>query len=119
MGDQSRPDRSHLVVDLIPDFVTCESAVGPVRVPVIQVWVDPKHPDAWRTDEFRRYMLRQGAHDMGFLIRNGSHSAIAVFPPTLTGRDEWMERPSELMTIEETHSYAEIVKTLEQLKAET
>lgn len=39
-----RPDRAHYVIDTSPDFVT----INGFDVPVIQIWLDERHPHAYR-----------------------------------------------------------------------
>ena len=122
-GDLPRPDRAHYVIDILPDFIriTNEDQTE-TEMPVIQIWIDPKHPDAWRTDEFRAYMDRRGAEGNAILIRNGNASAICIFPPSLQrlhGRPEheiaWIERGSNMnatMRTEPQHKFIDILRVL-------
>jgi hypothetical protein len=107
-----RPDRSHYVVDLIPDFVTLRNLetgeVNPVQV--VQIWVDPKYPDAWREPALRGYLLKQGEQRVAALIRFDNATAIAVFPPNMAPDNEWHEMPGGEMQPE--HSLADVVKAL-------
>ena len=88
-ADLKRPDRSHYVVDIMPDFVVVrEDGVEDRTIPVLQVWVDPAYPEAWRDPRLMEYIARRGEEEgMAALIRFGSEKAINVFPPALTGAD--------------------------------
>lgn len=89
--DQPRPDRSHIVIDLIPDVLRItDNETGVARnVPCIVAWVDPDHREAWMAPAFLRYVDRQ---DMPVMIRYGSREGGGVlFGPriTNTGRRQW------------------------------
>ena len=93
-----RPDRSHYVVDVMPDFIgVSDNASGAVEsVAVMQVWCDPEHPDAWRDPALRRYIEHVAqAQRAATIIRFGSRRAIVVFAPCLTDDGAWHERESE------------------------
>ena len=93
-ADQHRPDRAHLVLDAMPDHVTLrDNGTGEMRrYEVIQVWVDPAYPDAHRDPTFRAYALRQASERWAMcLIRNGSHDAFLLVPPTIASDGEWHE----------------------------
>jgi hypothetical protein len=61
-----RPDRSHYVIDMSPDYVY--SNEGHV-IPVIQVWVDKKHRDAHQDPVLREYLKRRTVEGYDALIR--------------------------------------------------
>lgn len=90
----SRPDRSHYVVDMMTDFITADPNDGtpPVNIEVVQVWVDPDHPDAWRDPALLAYLDRQGEQGRATLIRWDSSRSIAVFPPSMCGDGQWHEQ---------------------------
>lgn len=98
-----RPDRSHYVVDMIPDFVTMQpNDGGPSQhIPVIQVWCDPAFPDAHKAPSFRAWLDRQGTCA---LIRYNSRDAFVLAPPSLTG-GEWHEQRGN--STEKTHTLQE------------
>ena len=56
--DLPRPDRAHYVIDVMPGFVTLidDDTGERHNVEVVQIWVDPKHPDAHRGQALRRYI---------------------------------------------------------------
>lgn len=90
MGDQSRPDRSGIVVDMMPDLIKIDGQT----FPVIVVWLDRDRPLAYRDAAFRRYVERQ---DTPVLVRVGSKGGGTVlFPSKLTGGRGLIEQPSEL-----------------------
>lgn len=88
-----RPDRSHYVIDIMPDYVTLTQEDGTVfEIPVVQVWVDPQYRDAWRAPEMRLYMARMAdRHGMATIIRWSSSEALTVFPPAISSDREWHE----------------------------
>ena len=88
-----RPDRSHYVIDIMPDFVRAVHNTDPSlsrNWEVIQVWVDPKYRDAHRDPMFRRYIDRQRKCA---LIRYSSREGFLLAPPSVTG-DGWFEKES-------------------------
>jgi hypothetical protein len=86
----SRPDRTHYVIDILPDFVVAEQpGRDPIRIPVIQIWLDPDYPGAIEDPELKAYILRRGLEDCACLIRLDSRRAVTVLPPTLTGESKW------------------------------
>lgn len=96
MGDQPRPDRSHIVVDMMPDVIRAKDNNTGVTttMPVIVVWIDPAHRHAYKTDVFLRYVKRQ---TVPVLIRYGSRDNGGVlFPPATTGQDTVAWHSSEL-----------------------
>ncbi len=93
-ADLSRPDRARYVIDIMPDFVTLtENGAEFRKVEVIQIWVDPKHPDAWREPAALAYIERRGAEGKATLVRNGPWAGIAVFPPAMAQDNQWHEIP--------------------------
>jgi Putative zinc- or iron-chelating domain len=93
-ADLRRPDRSRYVIDLMPDFVTVRPHDGapPTNIQVVQIWVDPKHRDAWRDPALLAYLDRRGQEGTAALIRWSESDAITVFPPSLSA-DAHRQRP--------------------------
>lgn len=83
----SRPDRSHCVIDIMPDIIVANGE----RLQIIQIWVDPSHPDAWRTPEMLAYIDRRGAENIATLIRYDSKKGIVVFSPSISSDKQWHE----------------------------
>jgi hypothetical protein len=96
MGDQPRPDRSHIVIDMMPDVVrSINNETGETdTLPVIVAWVDPKYPDAYKSPVFLRYVERQ---KVLVLLRYGSREGGGVlWPPAMTGLDRVAWKESQL-----------------------
>jgi len=92
-ADQARPDRSHLVIDLVPDYITLrnDETMEAMRIPVVQVWIDPRYPDAHRAPAFRDFVERQGAGGSATIVRFDSGRVITLFPPSMSSDGEWHE----------------------------
>jgi hypothetical protein len=112
-ADLRRPDRSRYVVDNMPDFVTFTYPDRPdVKVPVIQVWVDPAEPDAHRDPALRAYLERRGADGFMALIRSNDLDAFLLCPPNMAADGEWHEERSNQRAAQ--HSAAEIYSLLHE-----
>jgi hypothetical protein len=79
-ADLSRPDRTHYVIDLLPDYVTVvNNETGEKEnVEVIQIWCDPKFPHAHRDPALRRYLERRAAEGKMALVRYNNKDAISI-----------------------------------------
>jgi hypothetical protein len=99
-----RPDRSHYVIDLMPDFVTLRNEEnGELQhVEVVQIWVDPKYPDAHRDPALRAYLERRAEQGAAGLIRRDNQQAIAIFPPVLNADRQWHEKETNFRVEEHT-----------------
>jgi hypothetical protein len=94
-ADLRRPDRSHYVIDIMPDFVTFRNETGVLEhVQVVQIWVDPKHRDAHRDPALRAYLERRGEERIIGLVRWSETEGIGLMPPGLTQDGEWHEKES-------------------------
>jgi hypothetical protein len=111
-ADQSRPDRSHYVIDVMPDFVDCtDNETGEqTQVEVVQVWVDPNHRDAHRDPALRRYLHRRAAEGVAAIIRYSSSEAFVLMGPPFMGDGQWHEIAGE--SSGRTHTAGEIIDTL-------
>jgi len=97
-ADLSRPDRAHYVIDCMPDYVTLrDNTTGDLtKLPVLQIWVDPRFRDAHRDPALRDYIKRRGEQDgMAALIRYSSTEAFTIFPPAIASDGEWHEKAGE------------------------
>jgi hypothetical protein len=76
-----RPDRVHYVIDCMPDYVTMHMTDGSaMKFGVVQVWIDPDHPQAWRHDpSLLAYMKRRGREGIATIIRFNSRDAVVWF----------------------------------------
>lgn len=93
-AELSRPDRSHYVIDALPDYALAQSDDGgePFKIPVVQVWVDPRFRDAHRDPALRRYLAMLGETlGMAALIRYDASEAFILFPPALTADNQFRE----------------------------
>jgi len=91
-ADLRRPDRSRVVIDVMPDFVTLTTDEGQrANIEVVQLWVDPATPDAWREPSILAYLERRAAEGIAALIRFDSHDAVTVFAPALSQDGQWHE----------------------------
>jgi hypothetical protein len=129
-GDLPRPDRSHYVIDVMPDFITLQdNQTGQQQaIPVVQIWVDPAHPLAHRDPALRAYLLRRGQEGIAALVRFENKRTAMLFPPNMIGEgtppagwlhdDGWIEVPSDSPNAkaEPEHSFADKVNALGGLK---
>ena len=111
-ADLSRPDRSHYVIDLMPDFITIRNEeTGAVdHVEAIQIWVDPGYPDAHEDPALRAYLERRGVENKVALLRWSNTKGAVIFPPALSSNREWNVVLSGLNAAE--HTIDEVVKAL-------
>jgi hypothetical protein len=84
----------HYVIDVMGDFISMrDNETGEInRIPVVQIWCDPKHPHAHRDPALRDWLQERG--QVG-LVRYGSRGGVTIFPPSVTGFDEWKELVGE------------------------
>lgn len=112
-GTLSRPDRSHYVIDSVPDFVTLDpnrDGTEKADLPVLQIWCDPKHPEAHRDPALRRYLAAVGEkHGCAALVRiqnTAGSSGITLIPPCMSETGDFLEIPSDPLGYE--HSAEQI-----------
>jgi hypothetical protein len=117
-ADQRRPDFSHCVIDMLPDYVTAmnDDDGQKFEIPVVQIWVDPKYPTAWRAKEIMAFIERRGLEGFGAIIRYNEVDATVVFPPSMTG-GRWVEHSGPGMR-EYSHSQADIAEVLTRVTGE-
>jgi hypothetical protein len=103
-ADLSRPDRTHYVIDIVPDYVTMpHPGSGTLQhIQVVQIWIDPRHPEAHRDPALRRYLERRGQEGMVALVRFDCHNSILLVPPNLSHDGEWHEIPNRASQQEHT-----------------
>jgi hypothetical protein len=111
-ADLSRPDRSHYVLDIMPDFVTLrDDATGEIQtVQVVQIWVDPDYPDAHRDPALRAYLERRAKENIIGLVRWDDEHGMALFPPSLSRDGQWHEQGSG--RVEKSHTPQELFAAL-------
>lgn len=87
-AELKRPDLSGYIVDPTLDTVLAEGE--PINV--VQVWIDPKRPDAHRAPELRHYLQAVwDAFKIPALIRFDSQLALTLVPPNANDTGEWLE----------------------------
>lgn len=90
----SRPDISHYVIDPVPDYVTAQKDDGTSEDwPVMQIWVDERHPHAHR-DPALREML--DTFQVMAIVRTGSEQAFLLVPPSKNPAGVWVEQRSNV-----------------------
>lgn len=112
-ADMSRPDRSHYVIDAMPDFVTLNNnETGETfHIPAIQVWCDPKYPDAHKDPALRAFLERRAAEEGACaIIRYSPKRGFVLFPPVLSHDGQWHEEHGN--PVDRTHTATEIYEAL-------
>ena len=89
--DMRRPDRAHYVLDVMPDYVTVTVDGTATKIEVVQVWCDPKFPDAHRDPALRAYLARRGEEGVAALIRYSSKDAFFLAPPAMSSDGQFHE----------------------------
>jgi hypothetical protein len=112
-GHMSRPDRSHYVIDIMPDYikVTREPGAEPVSVEVVQIWCDPRYPDAHRDPDLRAYLARRGEEGIAGLVRYSALDGFTIIPPAMMDNGQWFEHHSTSVP-EKTHSARDVLSNL-------
>jgi hypothetical protein len=94
-ADLPRPDRAHYVIDMMPDrLVGRDNETGiEHEIFVVQIWIDPSHPEVVHDKHLRAYMLRRAQNDgMATMFRFDSSRTLTVFPSALSSDGEWHEK---------------------------
>ena len=81
-----RPDRTHYVVDTVTDTVTAVQNGQEQKLRVVQVWVDPDYPEAYKDPDLLKWLDKNA---LIALVRFGNDSAITILPPSRTTEKEW------------------------------
>ena len=110
--DLPRPDRAHYVIDLMPDYITIREGEDgqPQNIQVVQIWCDPKYPDAHRDPNFRKWIFRRAQDGIAAIIRFNSRDALTIFAPPFDINDQWHEISG--VAEERTHTMREISAVL-------
>src|SRR4051812_40373702 len=90
----NRPDRSHYVIDQVPDIIRAtNNETGEVtQIDVMQVWVDPRFPDAWQDDALLGLLERQG---IVALIHYNSNEGFTLWPPSRNSTGKWQKTDTQ------------------------
>ena len=107
-----RPDRSHYVIDIMPDYITAQDDQTGMKqdIQVAQIWIDPKYPDAHHDPALRRWMVRRAEEGIAALVRFSSREALVVFAPPFDVNGEWHEIVSG--TVEKEHTLDDLERAM-------
>lgn len=111
-----RPDVCHYTIDPTPDFIRhVDHVTGTeTRFPVIQIWVDPKYPDAHRDPALRAYLEKLAAlSGYAAIVRFDARRALTLFAPHFCEDGVWHEVRG--ICGSETHSAVEVVTELRNM----
>lgn len=91
--DLHRPDRSHVVIDVMPDLITAtdDNTGVETKVEAVQLWVDPAHPDAWKDPAILAYLERRAEEGIVAIVRYGSDKGFTVIAPSMSAGRGWVE----------------------------
>jgi hypothetical protein len=95
-GNMARPDRAHYVIDILPDSIIAMDGDRIIHIPTVQIWVDPKFPDAHKDPRLRAYLLRRGEEGIVGQIRFNSYDAMILIPPNMNKEKIWVERSANM-----------------------
>jgi hypothetical protein len=109
--DLSRPDRSHYVIDIMPDYVDASADGITMPVEVVQIWVDPKYPDAHRDPALRAFLERRALEGKVALVRYNASDAFVLVPPQANNEGVWLEL-KDGKSSGRTHTFDEICNAL-------
>lgn len=109
-ADLRRPDRSHYVIDIMPDYVTVINNKTGERddVAVVQIWIDDRYPEAHRDPALRAFL--ESNKVPGIVRRTNNTSALILSPPCCSEDNEWHELETSMTQKE--HSAADIAGKL-------
>jgi hypothetical protein len=110
----SRPDHCHYVIDQMPDYIKLRDDVTGVtdKIVIIQIWMDPKYPDAHRDPDLRAYLSKRA---MPALVRlDNENAAVVLFPPECSHDNEWHEVTTGLLSDHKEHSFTDVYRTLQE-----
>jgi hypothetical protein len=90
-GALARPDRSHFVVDIVPDFVHATPTGGErIDIPVMQVWVDPAFPQVVDDPALLAWVEHVAkTRGMATIVRFSARRAYTLFAPCLSDDGHW------------------------------
>jgi hypothetical protein len=94
-GGTARPDRARYVIDIVPDYIEGrDDATGEVTAyDVVQIWIDPKHPEAHHDPALREWLDREG---LMALVRFNSADAFLLCPPSRSSSKQWVEKTASM-----------------------
>jgi len=117
-GETSRPDRTHIVIDIMPDYVTVILPNGePQQIEAVQCWVDPKYPEAHEDKDFRDFVETLAMDGVLCLLRYPDGVAKMLFAPSMMPDNKFYLR-EDGMTKEEQHTPQQLAEVLEEIRME-
>jgi len=103
-----RPDKCHYIVDPSLDFAQIsDEGREPERIPIIQIWCDPRFPNAHEDKALRTWLSQMATQGYLGLIRYSSTDAFLLIPPEMNNIGVWLKGFGQA---EGEHSTAEIVE---------
>ena len=115
-GHLRRPDHCHYVVDPMPDFAIARVPGQPDReLALVQVWVDPKYPDAHEDPGLREYLNERGTEGFAAIIRYGSDEGFTLFPPSMSEDKQWHDMRGASSIASREHTPRDILDKMEQM----
>jgi hypothetical protein len=110
-----RPDRSHYVIDMMPDYVRLvdDDTGAVIEIPVWQIWIEAGHPLAHRDPALRAFLNAEYKRTgMAALVRDpGNSDALFLMPPSGSSDGEWHEMRSNFKP-EMQHTRSDIDRVL-------
>jgi len=93
-AELSRPDRSHYVIDIMPDIIRLrDNTTGTAHeLYVVVVWVDPGYRDAYKDPALLAWIERRAkAGNTPAMIRWSRDEAMLLVPPSMSADHQWHE----------------------------
>lgn len=93
-GGLRRPDKAGYVIDPMLDTILVDGEPKDV----VQVWIDPKHPDAHEDPALRAWLEDVATrYGLAALVRWGQEEGMLLVAPVLTSGGNWIEQRSNLV----------------------
>jgi hypothetical protein len=96
----------------VSDYITAQdNETGEDRhIQVVQIWIDPKHPEAHRDPALRRYVERRANEGTAALVRFDERKATVLFAPAFSVDGQWHEIDTGIS--EQQHEIEDVVRAL-------
>lgn len=106
-----RPDRSHYVIDVMPDHVTLNGNA----YAAIQVWIDPNYPHAHRDPELRAFLERRAMEGFVAVVRDNPWHGFVLVAPPMASDNTWHEVGAELDPARPSYDFASAVEKTDSI----
>lgn len=86
-ADIPRPDRAGYCIDPMTEVVIIgdRDAGHEIQMQAVQIWCDPKRPDAWKAPELYRFIERRAVENgLATIVRYGNDEAIVIVPAPIS-----------------------------------